>query len=62
MLRFVMKRPLLFKISQDLRQVFPSESFSIPEGKLKGSALDVAEQDQEVIGIDESMLGGLPKK
>ncbi len=57
-----MKRSFFLQVLQHLIQIFPSEAFPIPEGKLKSRALNMAEQDEEVIRIDQSVLRGLTEE
>ena len=53
-----MKRPFLFEVLQHLTQIFSSKALPISEGKLKGRTLNMAEQDEEVVRVDQSVLRG----
>ena len=53
------------EILQDTLRVFDrelSKAFIVGERKLVGSAFDVIDHDEEVVGINAGMLGGLTKK
>ena len=58
----MMNRSFFFEILQHLIQIFSAEALSIFKGKFKGRALNMAEQDEKVIRIDQTMFWGLPKK
>ncbi len=58
----MVKRSLLFKVFQHLGEIFSPKLLSISERKLKGSTLNVAEQDEKVIRVDQSMFGRFSEK
>ena len=56
------ENPLPLKVIEQLLQVFPAEALPLLEGELEGGALDVVQEDQQVVRIDPAELGGAGKK
>jgi hypothetical protein len=47
---------LALEVLQDLDQVLPAEALVAREGQLEGRALDVVDQDLQVLGVDPALL------
>ncbi|OGD33748.1 MAG: hypothetical protein A2V45_09635 [Candidatus Aminicenantes bacterium RBG_19FT_COMBO_58_17] len=50
---------LLFQELEDAGDVQLPESLAVAEGQLEGGAFDVADQDGEVVGVDQGLLRAL---
>jgi hypothetical protein len=50
--------PLLLQVAEDLFQALAAEALSGREGQLEGRALDVADQDVQVLRVDAGLLDG----
>ena len=54
---------LVLEVAQQLRRVLePGELLALLEGQLVGGALDVVEQDVEVVRVDERLLRRLAEE
>ncbi len=53
---------LLLEVLQDLDEALPPESLVAHEGQLEGRALDVVDEDLEVVGVDAALLDGRPEE
>ncbi len=47
---------LLLEVVQEFLDILVAELFSLLEGEFEGSALQVVEQDKEVVGIDAAVF------
>ncbi len=57
------QQPLFLKEGEDLRGMRkPSERLTLGKGQLKGRAADVIHNDDQVVGIEESLLRRAPEK